>query len=123
MSLRRGWKRCASWRLIWCRRCGVSRWTTWHSLWPAVVGPSGPPDPTRAVWHLSFIYHWRAEHLGAQVAAGDYERAKGKAWAGFWDEEGRLKSLSRMDREMMRMNREDWREEAGLPPDGALWCP
>lgn len=75
------------------------------------------------LWHLSFIYHWRAEHLGAQVAAADYQRAKDRAWCGFWDDDGRLKSLSRMDREMMRLNREDWREEAGLPPGVAKWCP
>lgn len=75
------------------------------------------------LWHLSFIYHWRAEHLGPEVAAKDYERAKDRAWCGFWHEDGRLKSLVQMDREMMRLNRESWRDEAGLPPMAAKWCP
>ena len=88
-----------------------------------VAAMKGEPLDDVPMWHLSFIYHWRAEHLGPEVAAGDYQRGKDKAWAGFWDEDGRLKSLGRMDGVMMRLNREDWREEAGLPPEAAVWCP
>ncbi|WP_409019117.1 hypothetical protein [Brevundimonas vesicularis] len=88
-----------------------------------VAAMRGAPLDDVPLWHLSFIYDWRAEHLGPEVAAMDHERARDKAWAGFWDEEGRLKSLGRMDREMMRLNRDEWREQVGLPPGKASWCP
>lgn len=40
------------------------------------------------------MYHWRAEHLGPEVAADDYARALADGSAGYyWDEDGVLKPL------------------------------
>lgn len=75
------------------------------------------------LWHLTFLLSWRAEHLGPEVAAADRDRARDKPWAGFWDEDGRLKSLIWLDAEMMRLHRDTWRKEAGLPEGAAPLFP
>ena len=81
-----------------------------------------------SLWHVSFIYDWRAKNVGPEAAAGDRERARAHnlAWAdAFWDEEGRLRPLHVLDDEMRRLNRDQWRRSAGLP-DGVAqsWpCP
>ena len=64
------------------------------------------------LWHVPFVMHWRAEHLGADVAAADREQD----WAGaVWDAEGVLGSVERMTLEMARLNRAVWRAQHGLP--------
>lgn len=68
------------------------------------------------LWHVPFVMAWRAEHLGPEVAAEDWDRNKGQDWAGaVWDAEGRMGSLSRMTQAMARANRKVWREQHGLP--------
>lgn len=73
------------------------------------------------IWHLGFIYIWRAEHLGPETGEADRERvkARGEPWFDvFWDEAGRLRPAAAMDRALIHHLRDDWRKEAGLP-DGA----
>ena len=71
------------------------------------------------LWHLPFVLHWRAEHLGAEVAATDRERNRDQDWAGaIWDAEGTMGSVATMTEAMARLNRAVWREEHHLP-DGA----
>jgi hypothetical protein len=73
--------------------------------------PEGVP-----LWHVPFVMHWRAEHLGADVAAADRERNRDQVWAGaVWDAEGAIGSVERMTLEMARLNRAVWREQHGLP--------
>ena len=46
--------------------------------------------------HSAMVYHWRAEHLGPEVAARDYAKAMAVGRAGYhWDENGVLKPLDR----------------------------
>jgi hypothetical protein len=78
--------------------------------------PEGAP-----LWRLRFLFVWRAEHLGPEVAAGDRERAVAldQPWReALWDEDGGLRPLWAIDRALMRLYRDSWREEVGLP-DGA----
>lgn len=71
------------------------------------------------LWHLPFILHWRAEHLGPEVAADDRARNRDQDWAGaIWDAEGKMGSVRAMTRALVRLNRTAWREQHGLP-DGA----
>ncbi len=74
------------------------------------------------LWHLSFLLVWRAENLGAEVAAADREQAlaKGSAWAeAVWDADGRIRPLEVIDRAMMRRYRDTWRDQVGLPDRAA----
>jgi hypothetical protein len=79
----------------------------------------GPPTGV-PLWHVGFVVEWRAEHLGAAVAARD------RAWltaahpwaASFWGDEGGLGLAGYLDAVTLMANRDAWREEVGLP-DGA----
>jgi hypothetical protein len=69
-------------------------------------------------WHIPWLYHWRATHLGPEAAARDRARAleADLPWAGrFWDAQGRLKPLPQLDLEMARLHPEAWRAAIGLP--------
>ena len=88
-----------------------------------VEAMAGGPVTTAPLWHLSFLFSWRAQHLGAEVAAADRDRSRDKPWASFWDEDGRLRSQTWLDAEMMRLHRGAWREEAGLPEGAAPLFP
>lgn len=44
--------------------------------------------------HSAWVYHWRARHLGPEVAALDFARAVEGGWATrIWDAEGRLRPI------------------------------
>ena len=69
-------------------------------------------------WHIPWLYHWRATHLGPEATARDRARAieMGQPWAErFWDADGALKPLAWLDLEMARLHPEDWRAAIGLP--------
>lgn len=75
------------------------------------------------LWHIPWLYHWRAEHLGAEAAARDRARAReaGQPWAEtFWRPDGSLRALEDLDAEMARLHPEDLRTELGLPPGVAV---
>ena len=74
---------------------------------------SAAPD-----WHIPWLYHWRAKHLGPEAAARDRARAieMNQPWAErFWDADGTMKPLPWLDREMARLDPEAWRAALGLP--------
>ncbi|GAW40417.1 hypothetical protein SH203_00815 [Brevundimonas sp. SH203] len=77
-------------------------------------------------WHIPWLYHWRATHLGPEATARDRARAieTGQPWAErFWDADGTLKPLAWLDLEMARLHPEDWRAAIGLPdglPEAAI---
>ncbi|MDI1325767.1 MAG: hypothetical protein PSV23_03100 [Brevundimonas sp.] len=53
---------------------------------------AGTPQQTQS--QTAMMYHWRAEHLGPEAAAGDYARALADGSAGYyWDDDGVLKPL------------------------------
>ncbi len=69
-------------------------------------------------WHIPWLYRWRADHLGPEAAARDRERAveMGYVWAeAFWDEDGALRPLHRLDAEMARLHPQEWRRAVGVP--------
>ncbi|WP_395942642.1 hypothetical protein [Brevundimonas sp.] len=69
-------------------------------------------------WHIPWLYHWRAEHLGEEAAARDRARAveAGYPWAeSFWREDGSLMPLGWMDQEMARLHPKELREALGAP--------
>ncbi len=66
----------------------------------------------------------RAERLGPEIAAADREDARDLPWAElFWNADGALRRQGRLDDETMRLWRDDWREQAGLPPGAAERIP
>lgn len=70
------------------------------------------------LWHIPWLYHWRAERLGTEAAARDRDRARetGQPWAeAFWREDGSLRPLEDLDEEMARLHPEELRAELGLP--------
>lgn len=72
------------------------------------------------LWHLGFLFACRAEHLGEAAAEEDRERAKGQPWAGaIWDAEGRMRPAHVIDREMLRLYRDAWRKQEGVPEGAA----
>lgn len=73
------------------------------------------------LWHVGFVLDWRAEHLGAEVAAADREWLTGAhPWAaGFWDEEGWLGRPGYLDAITLMANRDAWRADVGLPEGAA----
>jgi hypothetical protein len=84
----------------------------------------GGPMGEAPMWHMTFLYRWRADHLGPEVAAMDRARAAEHPWAEeFWDEDGRLKPLWALDEAMLRLHRAEWREQMGLPDGEAVGVP
>lgn len=80
------------------------------------AGMVGERPETTPLWHIPFVLHWRAEHLGPEVAAGDRARNAGQDWAGaVWDAEGRMGTIPRMTLKLARLFRVEWREQHGLP--------
>ncbi|MGZ9098887.1 MAG: hypothetical protein ACXW3O_04215, partial [Brevundimonas sp.] len=62
---------------------------------------AGTPQPTLS--QTAIMYHWRAEHLGPEIAARDYARALAEGETGYyWDENGVLRPLDL-----------NWRERLG----------
>ena len=83
---------------------------------------SGPMNCS--VWHLGWLYRMRAERLGPEIAAADREDARDQPWADlFWNADGALRRQGRLDDETMRLWRDAWREQAGLPPGAAERIP
>ena len=83
----------------------------------------GRPDEL-AAWHLGFYYRWRAERLGAEVAAADRARVAGQPWAGaVWDADGQLRAQYESDRAILELFRDGWRQEVGLPEGVAMSYP
>lgn len=79
---------------------------------------AGGPMDGAPLWHLGFLYRWRAERLGSETAARDRARAveRGQPWVeAFWDADGQLNGLAQLDYALMRLYREEWRRWAGLP--------
>ena len=92
-----------------------------RALSAAMVGKRPENVP---LWHLPFVLHWRAEHLGVEVAAEDRERNREQDWAGaVWDVEGRMGSVQAMTLAIVRLNRAVWREPVGLPEGAAEGWP
>ena len=92
-----------------------------RALSAAMVGKRPENVP---LWHLPFVLHWRAEHLGVEVAAEDRERNREQDWAGaVWDVEGRMGSVQAMTLAIVRLNRAVWREQVGLPEGAAEGWP
>ena len=92
-----------------------------EQLCKAMTGGSLEGTP---IWHLAFVLHWRAEHLGEGVIAAD------RAWiAGrgldlvLWHEDGTLLPLWWIDEVVLSANREAWREDHDLPPGVAPHVP
>ena len=84
-----------------------------QTLAAAMAG--GEPD-TVPLWDVGFVLAWRAERLGPETAAADRAWRARHDWAAeFWDGEGRLKRISRLDAVTLNAHRAAWREEAGLP--------
>ena len=84
-----------------------------------VKAMQGGPMTSAPLWHLGFLFAYRAQHLGPEVAAADRERSRGKPWAKvFWDAEGKMPPTSWLDVEIARTHPEEFRRELGLP-DGA----
>jgi len=84
----------------------------------------GGPIGEAPLWHATFLYDWRARHLGAEVAAADRERARAHPWAdALWADDGRLKPLHQTDAIMLMLHRDVWREQVGLPKGAAEGVP
>ena len=84
-----------------------------------IAAMRGEPVTEAAMWHVGFIFAWRAEHLGPVVAEANREQIRGKPlFDALWDADGTMRSQAVMDLKVMRLNRETWRAEVGLP-DGA----
>ena len=77
-----------------------------------------------SIFRVPFVLHWRAKHLGAEVAAADRERNREQDWAGaIWDAEGAMGSVERMTLALVRLNRGIWREQHNLPEGAAEGWP
>ena len=76
----------------------------------------GGPLHEVPLWHAGFVLAWRAERLGPEMAAADRDYMRKHAWADeFWDQDGRLRHLVRLDQITLAANREAWREDEGIP--------
>lgn len=80
----------------------------------------GDPD-LAPLWHIPFVYHWRAANLGPEVAARDRATARDNPAADFWDVDGRLRPLDELDLARVDTYRHVWRGLWGLPQDDAAW--
>lgn len=79
----------------------------------------GEPMTEAPLWHLAWLFAWRARHLGAETAEMDRKRSGNQPWADcVWDEAGRLKYLAGAEYQIVRLHRDAWRKQMGLP-DGA----
>ena len=79
----------------------------------------GPLDDV-PLWHAGFVLDWRAERLGPDVAAADQDYMRKHDWTeAFWDEAGRLRHVVMLDQVTLDANREEWREDQGIPPGKA----
>lgn len=91
-----------------------------------VAAMRGGPMEEAPLWHLGFLYAFRAERLGSEVAAADRARAveKDQPWVeAFWHAEGRLRPQGTLDLAVQRLNREAWRKQVGLPEGAAEGWP
>lgn len=85
-----------------------------------VKAMQGGPMTSAPLWHLGFLYAYRAEHLGPAVAAADRERARDRPWAEvFWDADGRMPPQDWLDLHTARLHPAEWRAELGLPEGAA----
>ncbi len=92
-----------------------------QALLSGMRGGTGGEMP---LWHIGFYYVWRAEEMGAEVAAGDYERCKDQPWAkAVWNADGTIRHQSHIDYALIRMYRDDWRRVVGLPDGAAVAWP
>ena len=116
-----GWERYAQDQVDWFERRLRDGRALARNLAQSMAG--GPVEDV-PLWHLGFVLAWRAEHLGAEVAAGDRERNREQPWASaIWGEGGAMKMLATMDRGIVVLHREEWRKEAGLPEGVAVLWP
>ena len=70
------------------------------------------------LWHLGFLFNWRAEHLGPERAAADREAFAQAPWADrVWATDGTLKSERQVDAGLLEFTRKDWRAFVGLPAE------
>ena len=84
-----------------------------EGLYNLMTGASIEDAP---LWHLGFLFHFRAKRLGPETAAADRARAGDRGWARLvWDEAGELRPLWRIDEEVRRLARAEWRRQVGLP--------
>lgn len=86
----------------------------------------GGPMEEAPLWHLGFLYAFRARHLGPEVAAQDRARAmeRHQPWVrAFWDADGQLQSEGALDLAIIQLYRDTWREEIGLPDGAAPFMP
>lgn len=85
---------------------------------------TGGPLKGVPLWHVAFVLRWRAERLGPETAAEDRAYLEQYPWtAGFWNSDGRLAALEDLDAMVLDANREQWREEMGLPVGAAEGVP
>ncbi|MBN8553427.1 MAG: hypothetical protein J0L52_11095 [Caulobacterales bacterium] len=85
---------------------------------------AGGPLEDAPLWHLGFLMHWRAEHLGAETARADHARDRDAPWAeAVWDADGALRPLVEIDQRLLALSRKAWRRQVGLPNGAAEWAP
>ncbi len=76
----------------------------------------GGPLHEVPLWHVGFVLDWRAERLGAEVAAADRDYMRKHPWTdAFWREDGGLRHLHMLDEVTLEANRAEWREDHGIP--------
>ncbi|GAA0618271.1 hypothetical protein GCM10009422_12030 [Brevundimonas kwangchunensis] len=76
------------------------------------------------VWHVGFVLDWRAQRLDAEAQAADRAYLEPHEWThAFWHEDGSLASVKRMDMLTLQANRDDWREDNGIPEGVVEWWP
>ncbi|WP_332658534.1 hypothetical protein [Brevundimonas sp.] len=79
----------------------------------------GEPMTEAPLWHLAWLFAFRAEHLGAETAEQDWKRAGNQPWADcVWEKDGRLKYPPGAEYQILLRHRDLWRKQMGLP-DGA----
>ena len=67
---------------------------------------------------------WAEIRRGWERGETGGERATDRPWAGaVWDSAGQMRDLESIDWEIIRLHRDDWRREAGLPEGAAPHYP
>lgn len=85
---------------------------------------AGGPLEDAPLWHLGFLMHWRARHLGEATAQADYADNRNAPWVeAVWDAEGALRPLADIDQRLLVLSRKAWRRLVGLPDGAAEWEP